>query len=152
MMMRLLINSVFCQHVQGVNPPRQGARGVQIELALSADTKIFGEQAAGAPFTMYLRGVKNGSATHRVGQVPNNLSMASYAVKAGDVLRDQIVLSRFTSDDFEIEVYGPNGFYHQFIGNRRQPAPTIHAVPAAREKGSEMPRCWCTLPTLRGNR
>lgn len=111
------------------------ADGSIFQLALAAGNNIFGEQAAGAPFTVYLRGVREGSAAHNVGQLPNNLSVASYAVKAGDVLRDRIDLSRFSSDDFEIEVFGPNGFYRQFIGNRKQLAPTVQAVPAVREKG-----------------
>ena len=91
------------------------ADGRYFLISLGAGNKIFGKRAAGAPFNVYLRDVRVGSAAHRVGNVRNNLSAASYAVKAGDVLQDKIDLARFRGDDFEIEVFGPNGFYRQFI-------------------------------------
>src|SRR5690606_7758705 len=84
------------------------------EIAMTAGNALFGDKASGAPFNIYLHGVKEGSQTHSIPGVPANVAMASYAVKAGDTLRDQVDMARFSGETYDIEVHGPNGFFRQF--------------------------------------
>lgn len=88
------------------------------QLRLEASTRQFGDGAAGAAFNVYLYGVATGFQTYAVGGIPNTMAAASYAVRAGDTLVEEIALSRFTSDTYDIAVHGPNGFYRHFFGNK----------------------------------
>jgi phospholipase C len=80
------------------------------EVRMQAANKIHGKQSAGSPFNVYAAGLKDVEA-------PNN---RSYAVKAGDVLKDSWSLADFI-DNYTLRVYGPNGFYREFIGNNNDP-------------------------------
>ncbi|AKH43218.1 phospholipase C [Altererythrobacter atlanticus] len=107
-------------------------RGV-FELAMTAGNSQFAEKAAGAPFNLYLHGVRDGSQSHQLPGVPANVAHASYAVKAGDTLRDEIDLGRFAEDIYDLEVYGPNGFFRQFRGASRGQVPEVACSPGLSE-------------------
>ena len=85
------------------------------ELAMTASNAVFGSDAAGAPFNVYLRNLKH--------EVAAGIAMrvATYAVKPGDTLREQFPLSLFADANYSIEVHGPNGFYRSFTGNAAGP-------------------------------
>ena len=75
----------------------------QFELTLAAKKDVFGAKAAGAPFHMY--------------QILNNdVKIRSYTVAAGDTLTDTL------PGDYQLKIYGPNGFYREFKGDSQQPA------------------------------
>lgn len=81
--------------------------GKKFEISLSALNKLHGANAAGAPFTIYAPGkYKN-----------EDLRMWSYAVKAGDTLRESFDLVDFENGAHHLRVYGPNGFYREFKGD-----------------------------------
>jgi phospholipase C len=80
--------------------------GAHVELHLSAANQVYGVKAAGAPFNVYLRNMKDGAA----------MMAATYAVKPGDTLTRQIPISMFADSGYSIEVLGPNGFYRSFTG------------------------------------
>jgi phospholipase C len=44
-----------------------------------------------------------------------------YAVRAGDVVQDEIVLDRFAEEKYHVQVYGPNGFMREFKGSAADP-------------------------------
>ena len=46
----------------------------------------------------------------------------SYAVKAGDTLRESFEVADFDNDNYHLKVYGPNGFYREFSGTSSDPA------------------------------
>lgn len=106
------------------------------EIEMSARRGLFGKDAAGAPFTLYLHGVREGSAPHDIPGVPNSVATAHYAVRAGDTLRDRIALSRFATDVYDIEVHGPNGFFRQFRGKGAARCPLIACTPRVSAKGA----------------
>jgi phospholipase C len=84
------------------------------EVALRASNQVFGRNAAGAPFNIYLRNLK-----HKHGADP--IRVATYAVKPGDTLRENFPLSLFADANYVIDVHGPNGFYRSFTGDTRSP-------------------------------
>lgn len=115
---------------------RRAANGRYFDIELGAGSVLFGKRAAGAPFAVYLRGVKKGSAEHSIPGVPNSIAAAHYAVKAGDVVSDNIDLDRFDGPKYEVEIFGPNGFYRQFTEDRRTSPLAIRCVPVIRRKGA----------------
>ena len=84
--------------------------GTQFELRLTAGNGAHGNKAAGAPFNVYLRNLRE--------PTRNGFRAATYAVRAGDTLRPQFPLSLFIGSQYAIEVHAPNGFYRSFIGAR----------------------------------
>ncbi len=76
-------------------------------LTLAAGDKLFGSRSAGAPFHAYAR-TKSGWSR-------------SYAVKPGDKISDDWLLSDFEKGVYQIRVHGPNGFYREFRGDANDP-------------------------------
>jgi phospholipase C len=88
------------------------------EVRLAAGNRVFGESAAGSPFTVYAPGWDEGSTkTTSSGQLYNR----QYAVKAGDQLKDRWMLHTFSEEGYHLKVHGPNGFYRVFKGNSNDP-------------------------------
>src|SRR5262249_35920871 len=56
------------------------------------------------PFTVYAR------------TSPHEMSVSNYAVSAGDTLEDSWALGSFAGAKYHLQVYGPNGFFREFIG------------------------------------
>ncbi|WP_207510817.1 phosphocholine-specific phospholipase C [Longitalea luteola] len=81
-----------------------------VEITLKAGN-IFKEKAAGSPFHIYLPGKYQQEELHN----------RSYAVKAGQGLKDKWLLSDFENNTYHLQVYGPNGFFRAFTGNIDDP-------------------------------
>lgn len=76
-------------------------------MDLEAGNKLFGKSSAGAPFIVYAPGrYKNEEAQNW-----------SYAVSAGDRIRDSWKLEDFENNQYHLRAYGPNGFFREFKGN-----------------------------------
>ncbi|CAN5171374.1 phospholipase C, phosphocholine-specific [soil metagenome] len=90
------------------------------EINLEASNKFFGKEALGAPFNVYAPGNylhKN----HQNKLVFEPVKTWAFAVKAGDSLKYQWPLDHFEDQEYHLRVYGPNGFFREFIGNRLNP-------------------------------
>jgi len=94
-----------------------GADKKTFEISFEAGNKIFGKQAAGAPFNVYAPGKYLQEAT----QTMEPVRAWSYAVKAGDQLKDTWPLAAFDAAHYHLRVYGPNGFYREFAGDANDP-------------------------------
>ena len=81
---------------------RLSADRSRVRLGLSAGNRVFGEHAAGAPFTV-----------HAV-RADGDFAVRHYALKPGDALGDTWALSEFASAPAHLRVFGPNGFYREF--------------------------------------
>ncbi len=75
-------------------------------MQLEAGNTIFGDITAGSAFHIYTN---------------NNKDPRAYAVKAGDRLADSFKMSDFDNGNYQLKVYGPNGFYREFAGNKNDP-------------------------------
>jgi phospholipase C len=119
---RNLLHSRFTSHQEaGIRPAcalpyelyAEGALSADrssFELAMTASNKVFGNNAAGAPFNVYLHNLKHEAAS-------SGMRVATYAVKPGDTVREQFPLSLFADANYSIDVHAPNGFYRSFTGN-----------------------------------
>ena len=79
--------------------------GTRFRLTLTAGDQAHGRRSAGAPFNVYLRGMRNGE-----------MLSATYVVKPGDTLTESFPLSSFADNRYLIDVHAPNGFYRSFAG------------------------------------
>ncbi|WP_367330018.1 phosphocholine-specific phospholipase C [Sphingobacterium multivorum] len=80
-------------------------------VTFEASDKIFGKQAAGAPFTVY-------HAASYKGEVGTS---RNYAVAPGDHVTDHWPLDAFDKRMYHLEIHGPNGFYREFKGDADNP-------------------------------
>ena len=90
----------------------------QFEVHLKAGNHVFGKLSAGSPFHIYAPGKYRGESVHT----------RSYAVSAGDSLRDKWLISEFENGIYHLRVYGPNGFYREFAGTENDPLLHIMAL------------------------
>nr|WP_256377504.1 phospholipase domain-containing protein [Pontibacter sp. SGAir0037] len=81
---------------------------------------VFGDLTAGAPFMVYAPGTYK-----RANAVEEQMANWSFAVKAGDRLVNTWPVDAFGSNNYHLRVYGPNGFFREFIGNAQDPAVEI---------------------------
>jgi phospholipase C len=78
------------------------------EISMKAGNDIFGESSAGSAFSVYAPGkYKNES-----------VRTWAYAVAVGDELKDNWAVDQFEKGRYHLRVYGPNGFFREFSGNK----------------------------------
>lgn len=88
------------------------------DIVFEAGNYLFGKQAAGSPFTVYVPAKYKGE----------KLRTWSYATAAGEQVKDNWLLEHFEDGLYHICVYGPNGFYRVFKGSDNDPL--LHIVTA----------------------
>ena len=98
------------------------AGNTKFELWMKAGNDVHGKRAAGAPFNVYLRNTRGGTAAGK------GMMVATYAVKPGDTLHEEFPLSLFTDARYSIDVHGPNGFYRSFTGDFHASTVQVHTV------------------------
>ncbi|MEJ1240116.1 phospholipase C, phosphocholine-specific [Chryseolinea sp. T2] len=86
------------------------------EISLLAGKNQFGANSAGAPFHVYAPAPYQDEGSAQTGNVN-----WQYAVSPGDKLIDQWPLANFEGQRYELQVYGPNGFFRQFAGDATDP-------------------------------
>ncbi|SEA74539.1 phosphocholine-specific phospholipase C [Pedobacter hartonius] len=117
----------------GIRPANALPYQLYVEGRLSADKKsfeitfenkdeVFGKRTAGAPFNVYAPG-KYMNINHP--GVLDEVRTWAYGLKAGDRLNDQWPLAEFEKDIYHLRVYGPNGFYREFMGDVNDPLANI---------------------------
>jgi phospholipase C len=84
-------------------------------IRFEAANKYFAQQTVGCPFTVYARTGKD-------------LVIRNYAVAAGDYLEDSWALGDFANGIYHLQVYGPNGFFREFIGDANDPLLDLRAA------------------------
>jgi phospholipase C len=87
-------------------------------IEFRAGNDLFGENVAGSPFQVYAPGRYKSSDQPNVYQ---DVRTWDYAVAAGDRLTDQWPLNEFETQNYHLRVYGPNGFFREYVGNRNDP-------------------------------
>jgi phospholipase C len=97
-----------------------GADKKTFSLKFTSAKDIFGAQSAGAPFHVYAN-------------TGNDLKVRSYAVIAGDSIRDEWLLNDFENNNYHFSLYGPNGFFRELKGNAEDPLLNI-SVEYSRDK------------------
>ena len=91
------------------------------EISFAAGNDIFGQQSAGAPFSIYAAGKYAVKKEINGNPVFENVKVWNYAVKAGDELKGEWSLDHFENNLYHLRVYGPNGFFREFKGSKNDP-------------------------------
>jgi phospholipase C len=86
----------------------------QFTIRFEAKKVQFGDRAAGSPFIVYARPAKDG------------LAVRHYAVEAGEFLEDSWAIKEFEKGLYHLRVYGPNGFFREFLGGTDDPDVGVH--------------------------
>jgi phospholipase C len=86
------------------------------EIALTAANRVFGKDAAGSPFTVYVPVKYNDEVSKD--EVSRNWY---FAVKPGDTLNYKWPVSAFENNQYHLRVHGPNGYYREFMGDANHP-------------------------------
>jgi phospholipase C len=81
----------------------------RFKIRFEVRKELFGERSAGSPFVVYAR------------TAPGELQIRNYAVAAGDKLEDSWAIADFSDGNYHLQVYGPNGFFREFIGGQAHP-------------------------------
>jgi phospholipase C len=81
----------------------------QLTVQFEARKERFGEKSAGSPFIAYAR------------RGNNDVQIRNYAVSAGDRLEDAWKLDEFPQGEYDVAIYGPNGFFRHFRGGADGP-------------------------------
>ncbi|MDN3689990.1 phosphocholine-specific phospholipase C [Cyclobacterium jeungdonense] len=88
-----------------------------VRIRFEASNRQFGKKSLGAPFVVYVPGayvsVESGEA--------ETCRTWSFAVKPGDELNYEWPLENFPEDEYQLLVYGPNGFFREFSGRKNSP-------------------------------
>ncbi len=91
-------------------------------LTMQAGNSVFGADAAGSPFIVYVPGEYVTIDSEKVEtKVFEPVRAWHYAVKTGDMLSDKWPLNNFKDDGYHLRVYGPNGFFREYFGNNNDP-------------------------------
>lgn len=89
-------------------------------IKFAAGNSLFGDNAAGSPFTVYAPDTYTDEAGNA--EACRNWS---FAVTAGDELDYQWPLKAFKNNSYKLHVHGPNGFYREFSGDANDPGLTV---------------------------
>ena len=81
----------------------------QIGIRFHASRELFGKKGLGAPFQVYARNFRKLDSFEPM-QVWN------FAVKSGDAFHHHWEIGDFYQKTYDLEVYGPNGFYRRISG------------------------------------
>ena len=85
--------------------------GDALQVSFKAGNQLFGAKSSGIPFRVYAMKPYRSE----------TLRSWDYSVAAGDTLSDDFQLADFENNAYHMRVYGPNGFYREFIGNAANP-------------------------------
>lgn len=92
------------------------------EINFAAENEIFGAESAGTPFNVYAPGRFAAAGNdHNEATIYEQVRAWNYAVAAGDRLTDRWDLRNFEDNRYHLRVYGPNGFFREFMGNAEDP-------------------------------
>jgi phospholipase C len=87
-------------------------------ITMLAGNTLFNTGAAGSPFKIYAPGKYRGVQTR----------IWNYAVATGDTLQDKWPLQDFEGGRYHLCVYGPNGFFREFLGGADSPDITVNCA------------------------
>jgi len=89
------------------------------EMKFTASDEIFGKSASGSPFNVYAPGKYLQEKDKQM--VMDDVRTWAYTAIAGDTITDAWPLDEFENGNYHLRVYGPNGFFREFIGNAADP-------------------------------
>lgn len=104
--------------------------GKHFSITFEAAKEVFGEESLGAPFNVYAPGnyLNEGSGAFEP------VRTWAFAVKAGDVIEYNWPLEAFEDGKYHLRVYGPNGYFREFMGDAQGPRVEVECKPIKKKK------------------
>lgn len=94
-----------------------------IQVRLKAANDIFGDAAAGSPFTVYAGGNYNTPINDLQNKpLPADGRVWNFAAAAGEEIIYDWPLDKFENEKYDLKIFGPNGFYREATGNNGDPS------------------------------
>jgi phospholipase C len=90
------------------------------EITFEAKNEVFGKTAAGSAFTVYVPEAYRNASNDSKNEYEKMRSW-NYAVEAGERVKDAWPLDHFKTGHYYLQIYGPNGFYREFKGSKKDP-------------------------------
>jgi len=90
------------------------------EITFSVANDLPGVQLDGAPFNVYVPGKYSFSENNQ--KIVEDVKASSFAVRSGEELQANWPLGNFENESYHLRVYGPNGFYREYTGDKDDPA------------------------------
>jgi phospholipase C len=104
--------------------------GKDFVIRFKSGKEIFREESLGAPFNVYAPG----NFWNKERQAFEPVKTWAFAVKAGDAIEYRWPLSSFEGGVYHLRVYGPNGFFREFIGDSASRV-EVSCQPVKKRKG-----------------
>ena len=104
--------------------------GKNFVIRFKASQDIFGEEALGSPFNVY---APDNYWNDKSGQF-EAVKTWSFAVKSGDELEYQWPVEAFENGQYHLRVYGPNGYFREFLGTAQGPRVDVSCEPIKKRK------------------
>jgi phospholipase C len=93
-----------------------------VKLSMQSANEIFGSRTAGSPFKVYAPDNYVTAASKDSTQKKYEAARSwDYTVTAGDTLSEEWPLEHFEGPGYHLRVYGPNGFFREFRGDKSDP-------------------------------
>jgi phospholipase C len=90
----------------------------EFRIRFEARRDLFGSRAAGAPFVVYAMGLGD------------SFTCRDYAVEPGELVEDSWPIADFAGKRYHLRVYGPNGYFREFVGDASDPGVQVDLAPA----------------------
>ncbi|MBY5957241.1 phospholipase C, phosphocholine-specific [Membranicola marinus] len=108
-------SNALCYHMNVDGQLNKSKRA--FELKFEARNFVFGDRTRGVPYIVYAPGSYKKANSDDFEKV----RAWNYAVAAGDRLEDSYPLTNFQESGYHLRVYGPNGFYREYMGSENDP-------------------------------
>ncbi len=90
------------------------------DINFEAKDELFGKSAAGSAFIVYAPAAYRNKQSEGNGEYEKMRSW-NYALRAGESAEDSWPLNHFKNGHYHLQVYGPNGFFREFRGSKKDP-------------------------------
>jgi phospholipase C len=93
------------------------------DIDFKSSDQVFGEKALGSPFNVYAPGkyIQNEKEPSRF----EEMRTWAFAVKSGDQISAHWPLKNFANSKYHVRIYGPNGFFREYMGSAQDPLVSI---------------------------
>jgi phospholipase C len=93
------------------------------EITFSVANNLPGIQSDGAPFNVYVP--RKYSFPENNQKIVEDVKASSFAVRSGEELQADWPLENFENESYHLKVYGPNGFFREYTGDKNDPALSV---------------------------
>jgi phospholipase C len=103
------------------------------DIRFKAGDEVFGKSSLGSPFNVYANRYRHSG---KDGLLYMDLKTWAFAVKAADQLEASWLLNEFENNIYHLCIYGPNGFFREYMGTAEDPEIQVRCTYQERQKNN----------------